>query len=246
MNVDELVGGVLYHNPDVDQAAKALLRLLLDPSTASPDRVQGTGLDPELVEVARRSLPSDPTAIAIACALGAAWAKGRRSAEADLQAAWEPVVTISPSTPLPEGVRRGTAETLIALFTSARNRVQIAAPFVDERGIAHLTGALVAASRRGVLVDLYFSDRSPWVERAVNAFHATVQRDGDWTRVKVHLAAVPTPWPHLKVVVVDSTVAYVGSANITGPGLSGGNLEVGILVRGSQVSAIARILMRFV
>jgi phosphatidylserine/phosphatidylglycerophosphate/cardiolipin synthase-like enzyme len=43
-------------------------------------------------------------------------------------------------------------------------------------------------------------------------------------------------------MVVDGSAAYIGSANITAAGLAGRNLELGVLVRGSQVAVIDRIL----
>jgi phosphatidylserine/phosphatidylglycerophosphate/cardiolipin synthase-like enzyme len=43
-------------------------------------------------------------------------------------------------------------------------------------------------------------------------------------------------------MVADSVAAYVGSANITGPGLRQGNLEFGVLVRGPQVAVIEGVV----
>jgi phosphatidylserine/phosphatidylglycerophosphate/cardiolipin synthase-like enzyme len=43
-------------------------------------------------------------------------------------------------------------------------------------------------------------------------------------------------------MVVDGETAYVGSANLTESGLAGRNLELGVLVRGSQVVVIEHIL----
>jgi phosphatidylserine/phosphatidylglycerophosphate/cardiolipin synthase-like enzyme len=50
------------------------------------------------------------------------------------------------------------------------------------------------------------------------------------------------PFSHLKVMVVDASTAYIGSANITAAGLAGRNLELGVLVRGGRVDLIDRIL----
>src|SRR5262249_45304224 len=69
-----------------------------------------------------------------------------------------------------------------------------------------------------------------------------VELEGDWTRVAILKLRDPFPWPHLKVVTVDGSAAYVGSANLTGPGLVGRNLELGVLVRGPQVRSIERTL----
>jgi phosphatidylserine/phosphatidylglycerophosphate/cardiolipin synthase-like enzyme len=50
------------------------------------------------------------------------------------------------------------------------------------------------------------------------------------------------PFAHLKVMVVDSSTAYAGSANLTAAGLAGRNLELGVVVSGAQVAVIDRIL----
>jgi phosphatidylserine/phosphatidylglycerophosphate/cardiolipin synthase-like enzyme len=55
-------------------------------------------------------------------------------------------------------------------------------------------------------------------------------------------AVADAPFAHLKVMVVDVSAAYIGSANITAAGLGGRNLELGVLVRGTQVTVIGSIL----
>jgi phosphatidylserine/phosphatidylglycerophosphate/cardiolipin synthase-like enzyme len=50
------------------------------------------------------------------------------------------------------------------------------------------------------------------------------------------------PWAHLKVLSSDSVAAYIGSANVTGAGIAGPNLELGILVRGPAVAVVERVL----
>jgi phosphatidylserine/phosphatidylglycerophosphate/cardiolipin synthase-like enzyme len=144
--------------------------------------------------------------------------------------------------PLPPGVRRGTAETLTGLINGARRKIRIAAPFVDDVGVGYLVGPLAAATARGVSIELIVSGASEWLDRALGALQDGMAREGDWSRVAVLKVTDPLPWPHLKVVTVDGVAAYVGSANITGPGLAGRNLELGVLVRGQQVSTIERTL----
>ena len=50
------------------------------------------------------------------------------------------------------------------------------------------------------------------------------------------------PWPHLKVVAIDGTRAYIGSANMTGRALEGRNLELGVLVTGPRVAQIETVV----
>jgi phosphatidylserine/phosphatidylglycerophosphate/cardiolipin synthase-like enzyme len=239
VNVAELVGGVLYHSDDPDEAARSLAAILLEPAV-SEERIRAAGLDPELVDVLRRTLPSDPVAITTACSVGAAWVRGQRSVRrAD---PWEAVVTLSPSTPFPYGIRRGTTETLVTLITSARERITISAPFIDEVGLNYLSTPLALATKRGVHVDLILSNWNSPIERAVLTLHAGIARQGDSALLRIRSIAEPGPWPHLKVLSVDGASAYIGSANLTEAGLAGRNIELGVLVRGAQVQAIERIL----
>ena len=53
------------------------------------------------------------------------------------------------------------------------------------------------------------------------------------------------PWAHLKVLTSDSMSAYIGSANVTGAGIGGHNLELGVLVRGGPVLVVEQILDMF-
>jgi phosphatidylserine/phosphatidylglycerophosphate/cardiolipin synthase-like enzyme len=69
-----------------------------------------------------------------------------------------------------------------------------------------------------------------------------VAANGDPTRFRLVRTTTDAPFAHLKVMVVDASIAYVGSANITAAGLAGRNLELGVLVRGAQVAVIDRIL----
>jgi hypothetical protein len=47
------------------------------------------------------------------------------------------------------------------------------------------------------------------------------------------------------VLSCDSTAAYIGSANITGAGIAGHNLELGVLVRGPAVAVVEEVLDLF-
>jgi len=53
------------------------------------------------------------------------------------------------------------------------------------------------------------------------------------------------PWAHLKVLTSDTSSAYIGSANFMGAGLSGHNLELGVLVPGPAVSLVEQVLDLF-
>lgn len=239
MNDAELVGGVLFAAADPVAAAQVLLGLLTS-SPNDPALVRRAGLEPVLVESLKRQLPTDRRSLEMACARGAAWVMGRRSSTTE--ELWEVVASLPAGISLPPALHRTTGETLIGLASSARDRIRLSAPYIDEPGIGFLTDSIVGATRRGVTVEL-FEPRS-WQEArtATAGLDEAVASSGDRTRFRLLRIMADAPFAHLKVMVVDSEVAYIGSANITAAGLAGRNLELGVLVRGGQVAVIDHIL----
>ena len=239
MRNDELLGGALFHLDDLDKGESNLARVLLDHSI--PDAtIRTLNLDPELVHALRDQLPVDPMTIAIGCASAAAWVRGRRSVT--VAEAWEPVVSMGGQARVPIGVRRTTAETISGLITSARVRIRFVAPFFDITGATFLGEPLAAATSRGVEVELYLPPDVGAKEPALRTLVRAVKATGELAGLSVFAATESQPWPHLKVMVVDSRCAYVGSANMTGPALQSGNLEFGVLVKGPDVAAIDRVI----
>jgi phosphatidylserine/phosphatidylglycerophosphate/cardiolipin synthase-like enzyme len=235
----ELVGGVLLGASDPTSAASVLLELL---SSTRPDpaAARAAGLEPILVESLKRKLRGDHASLEIACASGAGWALGRRSSLTS--EAWEVVASLPQGAPLPRGLRRTTGETMIGMAASARKLIRLSAPYVDEAGIRFLLDSIAASTARGVTVELF--DPRAWepARAAVEALERAVSLEGDPSRLRVVRATKDAPFAHLKVMVVDSATAYVGSANITAAGLAGRNLELGVVVYGPQVAVIERIL----
>jgi phosphatidylserine/phosphatidylglycerophosphate/cardiolipin synthase-like enzyme len=157
---------------------------------------------------------------------------------------WEPVVTLPLGMDYPPGVRRGTAETIIGILTEARDYLRLVAPFIDEGGMRILGPPIAAATSRGVRVTVLFSKWTSWEQSAVSTLRRDVSSFGDWSNVRLLRARELFPWPHLKVLVVDSITAYVGSANVTGAALGGRNVELGVLLRGAKVHGVIGVLDR--
>jgi phosphatidylserine/phosphatidylglycerophosphate/cardiolipin synthase-like enzyme len=131
---------------------------------------------------------------------------------------------------------------MIGLFSQAERVLRFAAPYIDQPGIGFLTDAIVAATRRGVSVELF--EPRPWQpgHGATSALSDAVLSAGEPARFRLVGTVADAPFAHLKVMVADGTIAYIGSANITAAGLAGRNLELGVLVRGAQVAVIDRVL----
>lgn len=233
-----LVGGVLFDVVDPMAMAPVLAKLLMVPRL-DRTRVRELGLEPALVESLRHGLSKDHATIELACFKGAAWVLGYRAAIR--QDSWELVASLPSDIHLPQGLRRTTAETLVVLVCEAEKCIRFSAPYIDTKGIAFISDAIAAATNRGVDVEIF----KPSLElglRALEELQQTVTASGNPTKLRIIRMTDDAPWTHLKVMVVDELVAYVGSANFTGAGLGGRNLELGVVVRGDEVRVIDRVL----
>ncbi|MGH2272870.1 phospholipase D family protein [Anaerohalosphaeraceae bacterium U12dextr] len=134
---------------------------------------------------------------------------------------------------------RTTLGVLIQLLAQARIRVIIAAPFIQSGcGLSDgvLATALQSALRRGVNVDILSTgmslqtiDKNKYLDHAVGKLR--------FYRPSANVADEQKLGSHAKFCVIDGESAYVGSANLTGPGLSN-QLELGLLVHGEVVRQI--------
>jgi phosphatidylserine/phosphatidylglycerophosphate/cardiolipin synthase-like enzyme len=238
----ELVGGVLVDAPNPHVAAHDLAALLRAPA---PDRGASAraGFDPDLVDVLRFRFHTDAEQIDVACGLGAAWVMGRRSVV--VTEPWDLVASLPAGTPLPSGLRRTTGETLMQLVSQSTKSLRLVAPFIDAPGMLFIADALAAATTRGVRLQILLPTRSTHASNAMDELGATIRRDGNGANYTVATLRSDAPWAHLKVLSCDSIAAYIGSANVTAAGIAGPNLELGILVRGSAVAVVERVLDLF-
>lgn len=241
MNDAELAGGVLADASDPVASARELQGLLTKPG--STEAVRDLGLEAALVDVLRQQLGSDEQRIQQACREGAAWALGRCSVTRS--AHWELVATRPTGIPAPTGLRRGTGETLLHLAARAHRRIRLAAPFMDETGLTFLREAIVGATQRGVTVEIFAPTRGAHAQAPLQALSERVAQEGNPSRLRMTSMRFGAPWAHLKVMTRDGLSAYVGSANMTRPGLFGANLELGVIVQGDQVRVIDELLDAF-
>jgi phosphatidylserine/phosphatidylglycerophosphate/cardiolipin synthase-like enzyme len=93
-----------------------------------------------------------------------------------------------------------------------------------------------------VALEVLLPTRSTHADDALDALRDTIRRSGSIARFSVARLRFDAPWAHLKVLTADTSSAYIGSANITGAGLTGDNLELGVLVRGPAVAVVERVL----
>jgi len=137
---------------------------------------------------------------------------------------------------------RTTLGVLAQLLAQAKRRIIISAPFIQpsqKLAVGILADAVRSALRRGVCVD--FLSTGPSL-LSVERDHLLRETSGILRlfRPSANLINEQKLGSHAKFCVADGESAYVGSANLTGPGLSG-QLELGLLVHGE----IARQLEQF-
>lgn len=128
---------------------------------------------------------------------------------------------------------RMTLGVLTQLLVEAKRRVIITAPFL-QYGYGLSSGSIAdatkAALQRGVNVEVMSTGRSLGnIDRA----WLTQQAEGSLRlfRPAANIEDKERLGSHAKFCVADGQTAYIGSANLTGPGLSE-HLEIGVLVTG--------------
>ena len=128
---------------------------------------------------------------------------------------------------------RMTLGVLIQLISQARRFLVIAAPFFQPVEILEsgpLAESLHAALRRGVNVDI-ISTGSGLRALDIGALHGIARGRLRFFQPVANVEDERRLGSHAKFCIADGEHAYIGSANLTGAGLSG-NLEMGLLVHG--------------
>jgi phosphatidylserine/phosphatidylglycerophosphate/cardiolipin synthase-like enzyme len=140
---------------------------------------------------------------------------------------------------------RATLGVLVGLFVDAERSIAIAAPYIQtdilDGGV--LGAAMTAALERKVVVELLTTNANlanPRIRKLFSKFGPLLRLySPEFPEFeKSELGS------HAKFCICDDTAAYVGSANLTKPGLGGhvdqssGHFELGILVRGRAAAAM--------
>lgn len=129
---------------------------------------------------------------------------------------------------------RSTIGVLVQLIAKAERHIIIAAPFMQS-GYGLSSGVLEVALRsslkRGVNVDLLSTEQSlKTIGQSLQIQNAPGKLQ--FFHAAAHLEDEKQLGSHAKFCLVDAESAYVGSANLTGRGLSD-QIEMGILVHGN-------------
>lgn len=136
---------------------------------------------------------------------------------------------------------RMTLGVLTQLMAEAKSKIVIAAPFLQlGHGLSGgpLADALRAALKRGVDVDVVSTARGLRTLDVVR-LRRDVKGHLRLFRPQANLEDEQRLGSHAKFCIADGQRAYIGSANLTGSGLSG-HLEMGLLVRGEVAQQIGQ------
>jgi phosphatidylserine/phosphatidylglycerophosphate/cardiolipin synthase-like enzyme len=109
---------------------------------------------------------------------------------------------------------------------------------VDEAGLGTIVSALAAATSRGVAVDLAYREETTAVVTSVVT--GAVADKGSAAMLRLRPLIANDNFPHLKVLTIDGSAAYIGSANLTWAALVY-NVELGVLVDGPAVTALDQL-----
>jgi phosphatidylserine/phosphatidylglycerophosphate/cardiolipin synthase-like enzyme len=147
------------------------------------------------------------------------------------------------------GMRQITSR-LLELCGDATDELVITSPFLEADGVDWLLPGLRGALERGVNVTIISRELHP-EEPNFEALRSLARNrsslPGTLALYDYYAAdspdAAPTYTLHSKVLVVDDTQAYIGSANFTKYGFSE-NLEIGAVITGSQVANLSSVLAR--
>ncbi len=143
------------------------------------------------------------------------------------------------------------ASKLLNLCGEAEDTLLLVSPYLEAKGVAWLLPGIEGALKRGVSVSIVSRELEPGTPNFSaldRLFDVARNSDGNVTVYDYYEpksnSSVPLYTLHSKLLLVDRTKAYLGSANFTKYGFSE-NLEVGVILRGGSVSELEH-LVRYV
>ncbi|MBE2184475.1 MAG: hypothetical protein IAE89_13685 [Anaerolineae bacterium] len=137
---------------------------------------------------------------------------------------------------------RITVSVLTLLIAEAKQEVIIATPYIQrDEGLSKepLSDALSSALQRGVQVHIASTGESLHqlnIDKNLKKYRSQLH----FYQPRAHVQDPNRLGSHAKFWLSDDQQAYVGSANLTGPGLTQ-HLELGILVKGTVAQQIYRV-----
>ena len=134
------------------------------------------------------------------------------------------------------------------LVTEAEQEIHILNPYFEQIGFDRLSSALLAAARRGVsitVVTSQLSDATSANYRVLRKVTEQARTQGlieqfDFRNYQHNIGNRVLPVAHAKIVFIDESKGYIGSANLTEYGMAC-NLEVGVILDGPETEKLKQI-----
>jgi phosphatidylserine/phosphatidylglycerophosphate/cardiolipin synthase-like enzyme len=134
------------------------------------------------------------------------------------------------------------------LIASAKFRLVIVVPYLSPAGVSSLRSAMAVAVQNGAWIRILtgeLNDTEGWNRRALRDLVEGVE--GALIRNRIRILTGTQALPilfHAKLIIADGERGYLGSANLTGSGLSK-NFEVGTALGMSQAEALDTLVSFF-
>jgi cardiolipin synthase len=123
------------------------------------------------------------------------------------------------------------------LIVSATNEIHVAAYLITSTELVDL---LAGAAGRGIRVYVVVNDLGEQPAEVREKLLTTAEKFEHFTVREFSCRNEGVL--HAKILVIDRSKAVVGSANFTYSGMTEGNYEIGVLLKGREAAIIARIV----
>jgi phosphatidylserine/phosphatidylglycerophosphate/cardiolipin synthase-like enzyme len=151
------------------------------------------------------------------------------------------VWTLPPQHPLSDRVACSYLEAIIDVISDANRELLVTSPFLQQEGLARLTGAISRAMFHGVSVRVLTHEADDLSSPQSIAVEE-LRREAARIRASFSVYTSMTSFLlHAKLVIADQRRMILGSANLTGPGLSH-NLEAGVILGPREATEMAGIV----
>ena len=138
-------------------------------------------------------------------------------------------------------------QAILEVVESARQALVMTSPFIDERGIQEIFGALIRALKRGVQLNILTHAADNLSSPQSVALEA-IRREAERMKGQLTVYSVSTAdggLIHAKMVIADGERMVLGSANLTGSGLTA-NLEAGVVLGREEALTALRMIREMV
>jgi phosphatidylserine/phosphatidylglycerophosphate/cardiolipin synthase-like enzyme len=134
-------------------------------------------------------------------------------------------------------------QAVLETVDGARKELVMTSPFIHERGIHEIFGALIRVLKRGVRLTV-LTHAADDLSSPQSVALETIRREAERIQGRLIVYSVSTAdrgLLHAKLVIADGERMILGSANLTGPGLTS-NFEAGVVLGREEARMALRMI----